>query len=171
MNKTIHLPSSARTGGVAIPRRVESEIMREQAQLAQELYEVSAKLDHYNRELYLIDRDLSVILAKPVTTVIGLKPNFYHLVRRRHGHAAYIKPVEGPNGEWRDLDSSIFDLVAEDDLWNDRSQREQRQKARRAEAARRRQRDREAMDRAREFDERLWHAMNVSVSIPRSVTK
>lgn len=143
--------------------------MKEQNQLLQEFYEVSGKLEHFNRELYKIDRYLSVVLAKPNTSVQGLKPNFYHLVRMRPGHLAYIKPIEGPNGEWRDLDSSIFDLVAQDDLWNDRSQREQRQKARRAEDARQRQIIRERQDRAREFDERLKSRLNTSISVPKAV--
>lgn len=169
MSKTLHLPASARTGGVALPRRVESEVMREQEQLARELYEVTARLNHYNRELYQIDPHLSVVLAKPNTTVDGLIPNYYHLVRRRPGHLTYIKPVQWPNGEWRDLDSSVFDLVAEDDLWNDRAQREIRQKQRRAHDARVTQRQREANDRAREFDERLRSAINGSISVPRSI--
>jgi hypothetical protein len=169
MGKEIFLPSSARTGGVVLPRRVESAVMQEQAQMVQELYEISEKLDHFNRELYKIDHYLKVMLAKPHTTVEGLKPGYYHLIRMRPGHLAYIKPVEGPNGEWRDLDSSIFDLVAMDDLWNDRTQRELRQRQRRADEARKRQRDREAMDRAREFDERWKHANNVSIRVPKAI--
>lgn len=166
---TIHLPSSVRTGGVALPRSVESEVMREQSQLALELYEITGKMEYYSRELKQIDPHLSVILAKPNTTVLGLKPNFYHIVRLRPGSPAYIKPVEGPNGEWRDLDSSIFDMVAEEDLWNDRTQRDKREKARKADEARIRQRQREAMDRAREFDERLKSALNTSISVPKAV--
>lgn len=167
--KTLHLPSSVRTGGVALPKRAESEVLREQGQMELEVYALSAKLDHYNRELKQIDHYLSVILARPHTTVMGLKPNYYHLVRQQPGAMAYIKPIEGPNGEWRDLDESIFVTVAEADLWNDATQRELAKLQRRAEAARIRQRDREASDRAREFDERLWHATHVSVRVPKDV--
>lgn len=155
--------------GLYLPPSARAEVEREQRQMVDELYDVVSKLDHFNRELYHIDPYLKVMLAKPTTTVIGLKPNYYHLIRMRPGHAAWIKPIEGPSGEWRDLDSSVFDLVAEDDLWNDRSQREQRQKARRADEASKRQRDREAQDRAREFDERAYHAQNVSVLIPKAI--
>jgi hypothetical protein len=144
--------------------------MREQAQLVQELYDVTGKLEHFNRELYQIDRHLKVVMAKPNTTVQGLKPGYYHLVRIRPGHLAYIKPIQGPNGEWRDLDSSVFDLAAEDDLWNDRLQREKRQKQRRAEEARQRQLLRERQDRAREFDERLKHATSTQILVPKAIT-
>jgi hypothetical protein len=145
--------------------------MREQAQMVEELYDVTGKLEHFNRELYQIDHHLKVVMAKPNTTVQGLKPGYYHIVRMRPGHLAYIKPIEGPNGEWRDLDSSVFELVAEDDLWNDRLQREQRQKARRAEEARQRQIIRERQARAAEFDERLKHATSTQILVPKSVTR
>ena len=170
MSKTLHLPTSARTRGVALPRSAESEILREQDQLSHELYAIADKLDHFNRELYKIDPWLTVVIAKPNTTVLGLKPNYYHLIRQRPGHPAWIKPVEGPNGEWRDLDSSLFDLVAEADLWNDRTQREMRQKQNRAEAARQRQRDREAQDRVTEFNERLKSATSTSISVSKAVS-
>lgn len=141
----------------------------EQRQMLEELERVTGLLEHYNRELRAIDPHLQVVLAKPNTTVEGLKPGYYHIVRMRPGHPAYIKPVEHADGSWRDLDSSVFDLVAEDDLWNDRAQREQRQKARRALEARQRERDREALDRAREFDERWKAANSVSILVPKGV--
>lgn len=141
----------------------------EHRQMLDELERVSTALEHYNRELRQIDPHLSVMLAKPNTTVEGLKPGYFHIIRQRPGHFAYIKPVEGPNGEWRDLDSSIFDLVAEDDLWNDRLQREQRRKARKALEARARDRQRESQDRAREIDERVKSLNSTSILIPRSI--
>lgn len=164
MATELWLPEAAR------PKGGESEVMKEQRQLVEEFYSVSDKLEHFNRELQKIDPHLRVVLAKPSTTVQGLRPNFYHIIRLRPGHGTYIKVIEGPNGEWRDLDSSVFDLVAEDDLWNDRTQRERRQRARRAEEARRRQRQRDAEARAREFDERWHSATHVAVSVPKAVT-
>lgn len=162
-HKTLYLPNSAR------PRGAESEVSRENRQLVEEFYAITEKLEHFNRELREIDPHLSVVLAKPNTTVMGLKPNYYHLVRLVPGHLAYIKPIEGPAGEWRDLDSSIFDLAAEDDMWNDRAQKEQRAKAKRAAEAAARQRQREAQDRAGDFDER-WKAHNsTSVLVSKTV--
>lgn len=171
--KTLYLPESVRDtshGIYAVARGPESEVLKEQRQLQEEMYAITEKMEYYNKELHAIDPWLRVILAKPNAEADGLKPNYYHLVRIRPGHGTYIETIEGPNGEWRDLDSSIFDLVAQHDMWNDRTQREIRQKQRRALEARDRQRDREAQDRAREFDERLWHATHVSISVPRGVS-
>lgn len=167
--KTLYLPSSVQTSGVALPRQAESEVLRENRQMLEEMEVVSGKLEYYTHELQQIDPYLKVVMAKPNTTIMGLRGGYYHIVRVRPGSPAWIKTLEGPNGEWRDLDSSIFELVKEADLWNDRTQREVRARQRRAEEARQRQRTREGQDRAHEFDDRLYHATHLSIRIPRSI--
>lgn len=163
------MPTELWLPNTAQPTTMENPVVEEQRQLVEEFYAVSDKLAHFNRELQQIDPHLKVVLAKPNTTVMGLRPNFYHLVRMRPGHGTYIKVIETPDGEWRDLDSSIFDIVAEDDLWNDRTQRERRQRQRRADEARQRQRRREAQDRIDEFNARWHSATHVAVSVPKAV--
>src|SRR6266576_1686782 len=81
----------------------------EQRQMIDEMEHISGLLDYYNREVKKIDPHLSVVLAKPKTTVEGLKPGYYHAVRMRPGHPAFIMPHENDDGTWRDLDSSIFE--------------------------------------------------------------
>lgn len=166
---TLHLPSSVLTGGVALPRRAESEVMREQAQMVQEMEFVTGRLRYYEDLAKQIDEHLRIVLAKPNTTVEGLKPNYYHVIRLRPGHPAWIKPYEGPNGEWLDLDEGIIEMIKDRDLWNDRTQREIRQRQRRADEALQRDKQRKAQDRAREFDERWKSLNNVSISVPRSI--
>lgn len=139
----------------------DNEVARETRLLQAQVYRAAQALEHYNRELQLIDPHLSVVLAKPTTTVEGLKGGYYHLVRQAPGSPAYIKPIEGPNGEWRDLDSSVLDLALEDDLWNDRTQRLRREHAEKREQAKQRDRDRAAQARAAEFDER-WRSRNTT---------
>jgi hypothetical protein len=169
--KEIYLPSSARTHGIAVPKRVESEIMREQAQMSRELDELSGKLRYYTEQLRDIFNDpyISVMLAKPNVTVDGLKPNYYHIIRMRPGTMAYIKPVENPDGTWRDLDSYVFTIAAEDDLWNDRTQKQLAKNRRKAAEAAERERIQARMDKAHEFDERLRSAVTTSISVPRSI--
>lgn len=169
--KTLHLPSSVKTGGVALPNSAASEIAAEQAALQEQLYEVTGALEHWSRELQHIfdDPDVKVILAKPNTTVIGLKPNYYHIVRVRPGTAAWIQPVETPDGEWLDLGSHVIDIALKSDLWNDRTQKELRRAREKAEKERQARILRERQDRAREFDERLKSAMTTSIAVPRSI--
>lgn len=143
--------------------------MAEQAQMQLELYRIAGALNHYTKELQQIDPHLSVMLAKPRTTVMGLKPGYYHIIRMRPGHPVWIKPVENDDGTWRDLDSRVFEQVAERDMWNDRTQREMKERAKRAEEARQRQITRERMDRAHEFDERWKSVNNLSISVPKAI--
>lgn len=170
--KTLHLPSSVKTGGVALPTSAASEIEMEQAQMVQELYDLTGALEHWTRELQHIfdDPNVKVILAKPHTTVVGLKPNYYHIVRMRPGTAAWIQPIETEDGEWLDLGSHVIDIALKADLWNDRTQKELRRQRENAEKARQAQVLRERQDRAREIDERIKHRENVFVSIPRSIS-
>jgi hypothetical protein len=166
--KELYLPSSVRTGGVALPRQAESAVLQEQAELRAELEAVAGRLEYYNAELKLLDPDLSVVMAKPNTTNPDLKPG-YHLVRMNPGSMAWVKPIEHADGTWRDLDSSVFDMAAEDDLWNDRVQRFKKEMRKKAEQARQRQVLRERQERAAEFDERWKSVNNTSILVSKAV--
>ena len=143
--------------------------MRENRQMVEELEFVAGRLKHYEMLAREIDDHLRIVLAKEHTTVEGLKPGYYHVVRLRPGGPAWIKPYEGPNGEWRDLDEGIIDMIKERDLWNDRTQREINRKMRKAEQARIHHQQLAAQERAREFDERWHSANNLSVLITKDV--
>ena len=169
--KQLYVPSSVATGGIALPTSAASEVAAEQRQMVEELDRTAGALAYWSRELQTIfnDPDVHVMLAKPNTTVVGLKPNYYHIVRVRPGTAAWIQPIEGPDGEWRDLDSSVIDIALKADLWNDRTQRELRKQRETAEKARQAQKRREAMDRAGDFDERLRAANGTMIHVKRSI--
>lgn len=170
--KTLHLPSSVLTGGVALPRRAENEVLAEQGQIVEQMDSMSSQMLHFTNELRhrFSDPYLKVVLAKPNTTVNGLKPNYYHVIRFEPGKPLAIMPVEDPEtGEWRDLGEWVFDMVARADLQNDRTQRMLRRAQAKNEQARQHDKIRRGQDRAAEFDDRLKHAVNVYVSIPRSI--
>lgn len=169
--KPFYLPSSVKTGGVALPSGVASEIEREQRQMVEEMDSLSGALEYWSRELQTIFNDphVKVILAKPTTTVVGLKPNYYHIVRVRPGTAAWIQPIETPDGGWKELDSSVVDIAMKSDLWNDRTQRELARQRERAQEAAKREKERQAMARAGDFDERLKAALTTSISVSRSI--
>lgn len=170
--KELYLPASALTGGVALPRQAESEVLREQGEMVQQMADMTGAMLHYTRELQhrFGDPYLKVVLAHPHTTVQGLKPNYYHVIRLEPGKPAAILPVEDPEtGEWRDLGEWVFQMVAEADLQNDRTQRMKHEERIKRERERQLQRQREGQERAHEFDERLHSATHASVSIPRSI--
>lgn len=171
--KTLHLPASALTGGVALPSRAENEVLREQADMLEQLEDVTGSMLHYTRELQhrFDDPYLKVVLAHSRTTVEGVKPNYYHVVRMEPGKPSAVLVLEDEEtGEWRDLGDWVFDYVARSDLQNDRTQRLLHEERIARERERIRQKQREGQDRAREFDDRLWHATHTSISIPRSIS-
>lgn len=147
-----------------------SEVRRENAELQEQLDTEVEALAYWTKALQQIDPYLSVVMAKMTVTVDGMKPGYYHIIRQTGPNSpVYIKPVENPDGTWRDLDSRVIEQAQEDDLWNDRTQRERRKIREQAEAARQRQMAREKQDRIDELNRR-WHSANsVSIAIPRSI--
>ena len=148
----------------------ESEVARDAALLQAQLDDVLPRLQFWNNELRQIDPYLKVVRAKPGAHIEdGLKPDYYHIIRIRPGTMAYVKPVQYPDGTWHELDSYVLELVQEDDLWNDRTQRERRKIRVRAEEARQRQKERESQDRVDELNERYRSATSTMISVPRSI--
>lgn len=147
-----------------------SEVRRENAALQEQLDTEVEALDYWTKALQQIDPYLSVVMAKMVVTVDGMKPGYYHIIRQTGPNApVYIKPVENPDGTWRDLDSRVIEQAQEDDLWNDRTQRERRKISERAEQERQRQMAREKQDRIDELNRRWKSANGVAISVPRSI--
>lgn len=154
----------------AIARRVESEAAREQRQLIEEVSNVTGRLRHYQKRLDETYTNLKVMMAKPNTTIEGLRPGYYHLIYDVPGVGTWIEAYEGPNGEWRDLDDGILVLAAESDGWNDRVRRDIAEQKRKAAAAAEADRLRERMDRAHDFDERWHNANTTQISVSKDVT-
>jgi hypothetical protein len=170
--RDLWVPQSA-AGDVAhaTARQHDDSVIREQREIADQVEDVVGRLEYFTKLAREIDDDLRIILAKPTTTVDGLKPGYYHAIRIRNGQGTYVQAYEDPEtGAPRDLDEGILDMIKEGDLWNDRTQREIRRKREKAEAARLRHKDLEAQARAREFDERLKSRLNTSISVPKEIT-
>lgn len=156
------LPASA--------RRPDDEVAREQRQMIEEVESVTGHLRHYQAILDEKYVGLKVMLAKPNTTIEGLKPGYYHLIYDVPGVGTWIEAFEGPNGEWRDLDDGILTLAAESDSWNERVQRDVAEMRRKRAAAKQAELLRARMDRAHEFDERWKSANSTQILVSRSVS-
>lgn len=151
-------------------QRIANAANQEQAQIQQEVEFLSGQLNYYDGLVRSIDEHLRVVMAKPNTTVEGLKGGYYHLVRLRPGHPAYIKPYEHEDGSWRELDEGILDAAVEDDLWNDQVIAERRRLQRARDESKARDRIRQSQDRAAEIDARIKSINDLSISVPRSIS-
>lgn len=124
------------------------------------------QLDWWNRELKLIDQRLEMVWFDEGVDIVGVVPNRYHVIRWNDAPAPpSLIPVVGPEGEFVEPNSALFDKLRAGDMWNGEARREQEKRQRRAEDARNRQMAREAEERQAEILERWIAATRTQVSM------
>lgn len=126
-------------------------------------------MDWFNRELKQIDPNLELVFAPPTAKTVGLKPGRWHVLKHVPGGPPNLKVIEGPDGEYVDPDSGLFDMLARSDLWNDRAVADQRRRAEAAQRAKERQEEREREALRAEAVERWAAVSRAQVSMNRSV--
>lgn len=137
-----------------VSKKLQAERMRHEAETLQVL-ETKTTLDHWDRELRKIDPHLTLVRARERATVAGLKPGYWHIMRTVPGSPPHLIPLEDELGSPRDPGGWMFDKLNEDDLWNDRTQRERRKLQEAAARARDRHKALEVEERKQEVRERL----------------
>src|SRR5437868_15246309 len=102
---------------------------------ALQVVEVSERMKHWNRELRKIDPYVEVFKAPPNARHPGVIPGFWHILRRPPvGHPTFIAH-QTPEGEYRDLDSGIFQTLRDGDMWNSERQKDRDKHIRAAQKA------------------------------------
>lgn len=162
---------------VWLPPTVSRELLAEREQfravledqaVRAKLIAVKGILDQFNYELQRIDPKLELIRAQEsVPAGIPMKPGYYHLVRWNEGAPPSVWPVEGPNGEFEEPTSRVFEMLKHNDLWDPRNMRLMRQREALAEQAADRQKIRDRQERQEEIMERVAAATRTQVSMNR----
>lgn len=147
---------------VWLPESTRSELARDQKAIA-EMTLIDEACKHFTTELRSIDADLELVKASNNATLPGLRPGFWHILRK--GTPTHIMSLEGPNGEFREPGSWMYSWVLEQDSWNDRTQRMKEELSKKADTAKQREKNREREDRIEELNDRWKHATNVSLSM------
>lgn len=124
-------------------------------------------MDDFNRDLKKIDKDLELIWAPESADAPGLKPGRWHVMRHIPGAPPSLIPVTGPNGEYQEPNSALFEKLKQMDLQNERSNRERKRQQEIAEQVARRRKAQEDEERREELRDRLNAAMRTSVSMNR----
>lgn len=166
MPSQIYLPESLR-------RSMQDEVAQDRAEIRAEVASLSGELSFWTRELRtrLNEPHLKVVKAHDrVGEGSPLKPGYYHVLLEHPGHPTTIMPVEYPDGSFRELGSHVYDMMEENDLWNDRARRSGRERARKMQEAAARQRDRESRERVDEFNARWKSANNTSILVSKSIS-
>lgn len=131
--------------------------------------EITEKLKYWNRELKKIDPYLELVKAQNNTRHPALKPGYYHIFHHRPGGIPNVIVHQGDQGEFREPDSGLLEMLKRGDTWSDRSMKERKRLQKQAERAQRRQEERESNDRLDEITERLKSRNGTSVLVPRGV--
>lgn len=137
-----------------------------------QVFEVEYTKALYEDDLKAIDPLLRLVKAQAtVTPGNGLKPGYWHLIRDEPGSfVSYVTPLEWPDGSPREPGSWMYEHLAKEDMWSNRSRRVAAERNRKLMEARQREEQREAMDRAGDFDERWKQANRTQILVPRSVS-
>lgn len=168
--KVLHLPESARTGGIYLPPGPRAEIARDRAEIAAQYVRIRGTLDRFNEELRRIDPHLSMVKAHDrVALGSPLKAGYYHVIRESPGHPTTVMPVEHDDGSYKEPDSSVFEMIERNDMWNDRAVRASRNRQRRLRDAADRQRQRDSEERVGNFNERWASANRTQILVKRSI--
>lgn len=159
---------------IFIPPRVAAELQAESRRHEAEVLgslEVQSKIERWDRMLAEIDPRLTLLKAKEwVKTGTPLIPNYWHIVRDNSDKGAppTVMPITGPNGEYVEPSSAIFDKLRENDMQRPGFAREMREREEKIRRAQEREREIEREERVQEIHERYIAGTRVGVSMNRS---
>ncbi len=151
--------------------RAQDERRRYIAGLVQQR-ELHGQIAEWNRIVKEIDPALEVIKAPENATHPSLKPGYWHVIRHGGSEAPpAIIPHEGPDGEYRDLDSSLLERLRKGDMWSARSMKAMTDRNKKAQRAAERARETERERRVDEVFDRYKAKFNPGVLIKNGIPK
>lgn len=112
-----------------VTRELQQERLAHYARVAA-LTHYSDVMDDFNADLKQIDPYLELVKAKEsIEAGTPLKPGYWHVIRHNPGAAPSIMTIEGPDGEYVEPSSAVFErLQGWCDLQNPAVERRRRQR-------------------------------------------
>lgn len=154
--------------GLLLPEHVVRQVRAERmAEIA--LAHRDRVCEEFTRELKLIDPHLELVWWPENGGAPGFMPGRYHIVRHNPDASGSVEPVVGPAGEYREPDSSLFDLLRRSDMWNDRAMHDRKRMMQRALDAEAKRKAAELEEIREEARERWAAATETRVSMSRDV--
>jgi hypothetical protein len=148
-----------------VSHRLEQERMAEYARLAV-LTSHHAQMADFNRDLKQIDPYLELVKCKEhIEPGSPLKPGYWHIIRHNPGAPPSIMVIEGPDGEFVEPTSQIFEMLKRSDLQNPAVEYRRKQREREMDLARERREAREREERNDEVRERYLAGTRAQVSM------
>ena len=131
---------------------------------ALQLVELTERVKKFNHELKKIDPYVEVFKAPENASHPGVRGGFWHILRRPPAGLPTFIVHETPDGQFRDLDSGIFQTLRDGDMWSAERQRDRAKFMRQAEQARERAEEQERAERVEELTDRMKAAWSPGVS-------
>ncbi len=160
-------PASARRDPRVTPEAA-AAVRDWESQVLSMMWQEGGILDHWNRELKLIDPFLRLMQAMPMAYTPGVRPGYYHLVRLRDEAVSsmlWVQPLTGPAGEFVEPTSQMLDILRSHDLQSVAAARARHEADQRAEESKLRAEQRDKEDRIDEMTERFKAATRAHVSM------
>lgn len=153
------------------PLGVGHEARADEAELMSQVFSEQYIRALYEPDLKAIDPALELRKAQDtVTPGNGLKPGYWHIIRHEPGFVSYVTPLEYPDGSPREPGSWMYEHLAKEDMWSNRSVKAAHERNRKLMEARAREEERERQDRVGDFNERYAAANRVQILVPRGVS-
>lgn len=147
--------------GLWVPPKVSRELVQEREQFNAQMDEMAHQwsaletMREFNHELKRIDELLELIFVPEHADVTGspCRPGYWHVLRRNAGAPWSVIVLTDDQGFPVEPTSRVFEKLRQGDLWNHRSQHEQRRLERLSEEAEARRKIRDREDRQGHLEE------------------
>ncbi len=131
----------------------------------EDMLDALGRATHYwNPLLKDIDRELSLVYAKPNASGPGIRPGYWHVRRRNEKGADTYKIIETTDGGYREMGSDILERLKAGDMWNAQVLKANDDVARRREASKERDKLNQREARADEIAINVKAQLNPSVA-------
>jgi hypothetical protein len=142
-------------GDVVLPEFIVRNIVTEQQR-------------RWNPILQQLDRHLSLIPPYSNPPVVAMKAERWHLHRKdEFGNDTYIA-IEGPGGEFREMDERMLETLKRMDMHSERTRRIREENNRRREEQKKRAEQAVKDQRVEQIVERVESKMRTSILVPRN---
>lgn len=151
----------------AAAKELQEESRKHKAEVMDSL-ETDATIERFDRELKAIDHRLHLVKARDwVKAGTALRPGFWHVVRDNESAPPSVITIEDKDGEYVYPNSSIFDLLRKNDLWNRDVRRDRKRKEAELEERERKMKQAERKERQEEIYERYKAGTQTRISMNR----
>lgn len=148
-----------------VSRELQEKTRANDAELLSMFHTDGGILTFWTRALKRIDPRLSLAQAKENAEGPGIRPGYYHVLRRNEGAPMWRMPLCGPNGEFIEPTEQMLQDLEASDLQNGRAVHDRQRADAKAQAAKEAQKAQDTAERHEDLNDRLAAITKTRVSM------